>query len=82
MENLHKTFKLLIISAFSFFLYYYIDNHDSLELLQEKLDKSLKTRGFYFFILINLIKYFFLLLSIMSIIFLAFTSYKNKKNEY
>ena len=82
MKKHYKTFKLLFISAFSFFLYYYIDNHDNLMLLQEKADKYFRHGRFQFFIFINIFKYFFLLLSFMSIIFLAFTSYKNKKNEY
>ncbi len=82
MKKYYKTFKLLFISAFSFFLYYYTDNHNTLISLQEKADKYSIRRGFEFFIFVNIFKYFFLLLSFMSIIFLAFTSYKNKKNEY
>ncbi|CAM1366482.1 hypothetical protein TSEDIMI_30115 [Tenacibaculum sediminilitoris] len=82
MEKHYKTFKLLFISAFSFFLYYYVGNHDALMLLQEKADKYFTHGGFEFFLFINIFKYFFLLLSFMSIIFLAFIPYKNKKNEY
>ncbi len=82
MKKLNKTCSLLLISTFSFFLYYYVDNHDGLISLQEKADKYYIHRGFEFFILINTVKYFFLLLSFMSIIFLVVTSYKNKKNEY
>ncbi len=82
MRKFHKTFKLLVISAFSFILYYHIDNHDGLILLQEKADKYFMHGGFEFFIFVNIFKYFFLLLSFMSIIFLAFTSYKNKNNEH
>lgn len=81
MKKHYKTFKLLFISAFSFFLYYYIDNHNLIS-LQEKADKYFTHGAFEFFIFINIFKFFLLLLSFMSIIFLAFTSYKNKKNEY
>lgn len=79
MKRLNKTCSLLLISTFSFFLYYYVDNHDGLISLQEKADKYYIHGGFEFFIFINLIKYFFLLLSFMSIIFLAFAFYKNKE---
>lgn len=82
MKKYNKTLKLLLISAFSFFLYYNLDNHHALISLQEKADKYFRQGGFQFFIFVNIFKYFFLLLSFMSIIFLAFTSYKNKKNEY
>lgn len=80
MSEIYKSFKLLLVSFVSLFLYYFIGNYDCFKSLQLKLDKHLIHRGFEFFILTNITKYFFLLLGIVAIIFLILRIFK-KKNK-
>jgi hypothetical protein len=81
MNKFRKTFKLLIISSFSIFLYYYIENNpDTMKSLQVIYGKhSMYGHGdFVILIFINVIKYFFFLLGLAAIIFLILRIFKIK----
>ena len=78
MSKFYKTFKLLLISSVSLFIYHFINNNNYFKLHQIKLDRSFTQWGFEFFILTNITKYFFLLLGIVAIIFLVLESLKFK----
>ena len=78
MSTFYKTFKLLLISSVSLFIYHFINNNNYFKLHLIRLDKSFIQRGFEFFILTNITKYFFLLLGIVALILLVLESLKFK----
>lgn len=80
MSDYYKSFKLLLVSSISLFLFHFIDSNNYLKSLQIKFDKSGIHRGFDFFIFTSITKYFFLLLGVVAIIFLISKTF-NIKNK-
>jgi hypothetical protein len=76
MSGYYKSFKLLLVSSISLFLFHFIDGNNYLKSLQIKFDKSGMYSGFDFFIFTSVTKYFLLLLGIVAIIFLLLRTFK------
>jgi hypothetical protein len=62
-----KSFKLLLISIISLLLYFFIDNSERINLAIVHIQNSHASRGFGYFILFNILKWFLVLSGIISL---------------
>ncbi|PQB07952.1 hypothetical protein BST83_12945 [Polaribacter filamentus] len=63
-----KSFKLLLISIISLLLYFFIENSERINSAIVQIQNSHASRGFGYFILFNILKWFLVISGIISLI--------------